>query len=45
MDKIELEGMPRAATLRLVASEGQVLVAWGNCQRRVKTDPLLPIEF
>src|SRR5665647_410556 len=30
MDQIELEGMPRAATLRLVASEGQVLVAWGN---------------
>src|SRR5665648_479383 len=30
MDQNELEGMPRAATLRLVASEGQVLVAWGN---------------
>src|SRR5665648_312662 len=30
MGQIELEGMPRAATLRLVASEGQVLVAWGN---------------
>lgn len=30
MDQIELDGMPRAATLRLVASDGQVFVSCGD---------------
>ena len=30
MDQVELEGMPRAATLRLVSSDGLVLVSCGD---------------
>src|SRR5665647_1882351 len=30
MGQVELEGMPEAATLRLVASDGQVFVACGH---------------